>query len=171
MSTRTWKIAVIVIAILIVATLEFDQNFHGYEKEGSTYQGGGTANGTLLIVESLPTVSVKVGVSFAFSGESNGPGKIVLENGRTYAVNSSNPEVHIVRTINGSLFSPSIAGNFEFGVNLSSSSPAGIAVVRDFSFALFNQTYLESLLDGINYVAFYVWNSSNFVISAVVMPL
>ncbi len=172
MSSRTWKITSVILVLLIVGMFVFTQGFHYVVQDGYAYPLSGSGNGTLIVVESLTNVDVRVNASFSFTGMANGPGEILLENGTSYVVNNSHPNAYILGTINGEWFSASTSGYFYFDVNLSSNgNPVAIAVVYDYPYSEFNSNSLQSKLSGLNYFAFFVFNYSTFQVRAVAMPL
>lgn len=173
MKPRTWKFVVVLMALLTAASFEYMQGFHSAEVQGTTYNIHNSPDrGTLIIIEALPNVNVKVNATFNFAGNQRGVSTIHLLNGTVYTLNNSNQYAYVVSTFNGQWFYGESSGNYGFQINLSSGSkPVGIAVVYNYSIANFNAQYLSSQAFGTNYFAVYVNNSALFQVNAVAMPI
>lgn len=172
MRYKVWKIASLILVLLIVGVFVFTQGFHYVSANGITFQGDNPENGTLIIVASLPNVVVKMNASFSFTGSANGPGEILLENGTSYIVNNSHKIVYLTAIIAGKWFSPVTSGYFQFGRNLSSySEPVAVTVVNNYPLSDFNSQSLQSKLPGLGYIAMFVLNYTMYQVRAVAMPL
>lgn len=173
MKPRTWKIVVVLMALLTAASFEFIQGFHSAEVNGTAYNIHNSQNrGTLIVIEAIPSVSVRINATFNFAGEARGVSTVHLLNGTVYTLNNSNQNAYVLSTLNGQWLYGQASGNYGFQLNLSSSSnPVGIAVVYNYSMANFNAQDISSQTFGTNYFAIYVNNSALFQVRAVAMPL
>ncbi len=171
MNTKLWKVASIVLVLLITGVSFFIQGFHYYSIEGTSFPNGSNESGTLVIIEAWPSVNVRFNASFSFTGNANGPAEIILENGTRYVLNNSHPNVYVTGMILGKLFSPSGSGTYYYNANISSyENPVEISMVNNFSYSNFNSQYLHSKILGPGYYAIFVFNYSLYYIRAVAMP-
>lgn len=139
MTARSWKVAVIVIAILIVFLGQFVENFHTDTISGQTASSSGNnSNGTLIVIEGLPSYYIKIHATFQYSGQQNGPATIFLPNGTAYTVNSTNQVVDFSIQINGkpgsTLDSQYTTG---IGVNITQQDPINGRMYTNISYSSF----------------------------------
>lgn len=171
MSPRLWKATAIILVLLTILTTQFIQGFHSERTFGTTTKPTSPDSGTLLIVESYPNADVMVNFSISFAGVARGISNVYLLNGTQYILDNSHQNVNIKAQIQGRFTGTGGSGGFGYVELNSTGNPMGIATVNDFSKYNFTTQYLNSRTFGMNYVAVYVTNSSNFHIKAVAMTL
>lgn len=175
MTSRGWKISVIVIVLLIAFTVEFESSFHSFQVTGETQvQSTNSQNGTLVVIEALPSYYLKIHATFQFSGIQNGPATVYLPNGTFYTVDNSDQTVTLNVQINGNPSNGLGSQNVTYGigVNLSQKTPINGRTYSDISFSSFSSgVFSESYFSPANSYVFFVSNKAIIDISVVGMHI